>query len=407
MPKKPKYELIRCTHFSWRLSRRDGVWYGDGRTNPINVGRHTLGTRNKVEALKSLSELDEACAVKYGLIEKKKPASSMSQELSLAEGRRLYEAHIGRSRVSGGVKESTKKRYRAVFDKFLPWATKDGVIDFRQVDAAVLDRYATNLEKQDYAQKTLLNELTTLKQCVRWLIDAGHLPGCEPVKMKLKKVESQRAYCYRPIEVQAILMRCREVSTLGWIGDAVTGLACTGMRIGELANLKWADVDIDNNRIMLADESGRGAKGDSTRTLKSGRSRSFPLHANLAAVLTRLPKIDQYVFHGPHGGRLKPDFIRRMLVRHILTPLAEKFPAVNGGQSFLDGRLHSFRHFFISMCAANNVPEQAVMEWVGHADSAMVRHYFHLHDEEAQRHMNGLNLLGGAAGRSDGQGQKS
>jgi hypothetical protein len=37
----------------------------------------------------------------------------------------------------------------------------------------------------------------------------------------------------------------------------------------------------------------------------------------------------------------------------------------------------------------------------------MVRHYFHLHDEEAQRRMNGLNLLGSAGGRSFGEGPKS
>lgn len=98
-----------------------------------------------------------------------------------------------------------------------------------------------------------------------------------------------------------------------------------------------------------------------------------------------------------------------MLVRHVLTPLAERFPAVNGEQSFIDGRLHSFRHYFVSMCATNKepVPERVVMEWVGHADSGMVRHYFHLHDEEAQRRMNGLNLLGGVAGESGDQDSKS
>ena len=91
----------------------------------------------------------------------------------------------------------------------------------------------------------------------------------------------------------------------------------------------------------------------------------------------------------------------------VLTPLAKKFPAIDGGQSFVDGRLHSFRHYFVSRCAAGGVRERVVMEWVGFADSAMVRHYFHLHDEESQRQMNGLNLLGGAAGRSDGKGLKS
>jgi len=47
------------------------------------------------------------------------------------------------------------------------------------------------------------------------------------------------------------------------------------------------------------------------------------------------------------------------------------------------------------------------MRWVGHADSGMIRHYFHLHDEEAQQWMQKLGPLDGAAGRSDGQGPKS
>ncbi len=68
MPKKPKYELVRCNYFAWRLSRRKGVWYADGRTNVINVGRHTLSTRDRAEALKALAELDEACAIKFGLV---------------------------------------------------------------------------------------------------------------------------------------------------------------------------------------------------------------------------------------------------------------------------------------------------------------------------------------------------
>jgi integrase len=44
------------------------------------------------------------------------------------------------------------------------------------------------------------------------------------------------------------------------------------------------------------------------------------------------------------------------------------------------------------------VPEQVVMTWLGHRDSQMVRHYYHLHDDEAQRQMKRLNFLGKASG---------
>jgi len=265
MPKKPKFELVRSVHFLWRIFRRNGVWYADGRSNSIDAGRCSLGTRDKTEALRLLAGLDEASAVKHGLIEKPQAVIKAPTELSLAEGRRLYGAHIGRSRITGGVKESTKKRYRAVFDKFLPWAAKNGIGDFHQVDADVLNRYAAHLEKKEYAQKTLLNELTTLKQCVRWLIDDGKLIGCEPIKLKLRKVESQRAYCYRESEVRAIVARCRQVASLGWIGDVVTALARTGMRIDELANLQWADVDLARLRRQSPPGASRHALGRSCR----------------------------------------------------------------------------------------------------------------------------------------------
>jgi integrase len=199
-----------------------------------------------------------------------------------------------------------------------------------------------------------------------------------------------------------MLEHCYQVPKLGWIGDTITALACTGMRIGDLVNLKWSDIDFDNQRITLADESGRGLKQEARRTLKSGRSRSFPIHLDLLEVLARLSRRDEFVFRGPHGGRLKPNTVRRLFVRDVLMPLAATSPPNGGGQSLIDGRLDSFRHYFISMCAANKVSERVVMEWVGDADSAMTRHYFRLHDEDAKRQMDQLNFLGSIAGRSAG-----
>ncbi|MCC9602122.1 hypothetical protein LOC67_16300 [Stieleria sp. JC731] len=40
------------------------------------------------------------------------------------------------------------------------------------------------------------------------------------------------------------------------------------------------------------------------------------------------------------------------------------------------------------------------MEWLGHSDSEMVRHYYHLSDDESCRKMDQLNLLGGDGGPS-------
>ena len=122
-------------------------------------------------------------------------------------------------------------------------------------------------------------------------------------------------------------------------------------------------------------------------------------------MLNRLPRRAPYVFYGPRGGRLKPDTVRRVLIREVIEPLAHKFPTPEGKRGFSHGRLHSFRHYFCSTCSNSGVPERIVMDWLGHADSEMIRRYFHLHDDEAKRRMNELDFLGGAAGRSDGDGE--
>jgi hypothetical protein len=40
------------------------------------------------------------------------------------------------------------------------------------------------------------------------------------------------------------------------------------------------------------------------------------------------------------------------------------------------------------------------MQWLGHQDSEMVAHYFHMNHDEGRRRMAGLDFVGGVDGRS-------
>jgi len=153
----------------------------------------------------------------------------------------------------------------------------------------------------------------------------------------------------------------------------MVGLTCTGMRIEELCNPKWLDVKVDKQMLTIADESGFANQTDDTRSNKSSCSRHLPIHAELLAVLESLPRIDQYIFHGPRGGRLKADTVRNALVREVIKRLTKRFPKqFENERSFEDGRLHSFRHYFCSVCANTGIPERITMNWLRHADSEMV-----------------------------------
>ncbi len=60
----------------------------------------------------------------------------------------MHEANVSRPRVTGGVRKSTQKRYRAVRDKFVPFATSRGVTVWNGVTAAFLHAYAADLESR-------------------------------------------------------------------------------------------------------------------------------------------------------------------------------------------------------------------------------------------------------------------
>ena len=393
MPKQRQAELVRCRYFAWLLSPRSGVWYADGRSNPTNVGRHSLNTTDRAEALEKLPQLDAAIAFQKGL--GPKPVEVTERPLLLADGRRLYEEHIRRPREVGGVRASTQKRYRTAFDKFIAFATGRGISTWNAVDHRLLMAYATDLRDQGYAGTTLRKELTTLVQAQKWLIQEEQLVGVQTLRLKIKKVESERSYCYTSEQVDAMVEHCQADQSLRWLAEVIIALACTGLRISELASLRWSDLDLNIGQLALTDESGRSNQTDGRRReLKSGRSRQLPLHPQLAAVLRAMPRKDAFVFHGPRGGRLKPDTVRQILVREVIEPLTAKFPSSDNERGFKDGRLHSFRHYFASTCALNGVAERVAMQWLGHQDSDMVRHYFHLHDGEARRQMERLEPIG-------------
>jgi integrase len=396
MPAKRKKEQIACQYLRWLLGKRDGVYTADGRSNPADGGRHSLGTRDRVEALKLLSRLDKVQAVELGLADRAILAGDEPDRLTLDEGRRLYQKHVQRPPVLGGATAETWKRYRAVLNKFIPFAQREGIHYWQIVTKRLLESYGAWLDDEDYGPATEYLELTTLKQVIKWLAEEDLIPKACLFTLPLRKPQGTTTYCYRREGVEAMVAHCRGRNELTWLADVIIALACTGLRIGELGGLRWSDLDLESKTLRLTDERHRveRTRRASARSTKSHRDRTLPIHDHLQAVLRQLPHdADGRVFHGPKGGVLKPDTVRNILKREVLRPLANRFPPQDEGPGFQDGRLHSMRHYFCSAAANSGVPEQVVMTWLGHRDSKMVRRYFHLFQEEGQRQMARIDVL--------------
>jgi integrase len=388
MSRRRSSELIACPHYAWLLSRRAGVWSADGRTNPVNLGRHSLGTRDEAKARLRLAELDRRVAVARGRAVEAPRPPEVPNELSLGEGRRLYLAHVARPTVAGGARSGTLKRYRAVFDKFDAFCASRRVATWNAVTDDVIQNYLSHLGQEEYAYRTQYLEGTTIKQALGWFVETKRLPESARSRLTLRKPTETHTHCWTPAEFRAIVGHCRARADLHWLADVVVGLGTTGLRISELAALRWDDLDTKNEVLHLKDEStraGQAGRTEDVRTTKGKRSRSLPIAPELRTVLeSRTREPGRAVFRGPKGGRLKPDTVRNIFVREVLTPLAAT-PGLSTG--FADGRLHSFRHYFCSMSANRGVPQRTLMRWLGHRESDMVEHYYHLHDDESRRQM--------------------
>ncbi len=128
----------------------------------------------------------------------------------------------------------------------------------------------------------------------------------------------------------------------------------TGMRRGEILNLKWDMVDMKHGFILL----------DIT---KNGERREIPINGTLRTALEALPRrLDGgYVFYDHKTGE------RYQQVKHSFATALKK-------TGIRDFRFHDLRHTFASQLVMAGVDLTAVSKLLGHKSLTMTLRYAHL-----------------------------
>jgi site-specific recombinase XerD len=152
-----------------------------------------------------------------------------------------------------------------------------------------------------------------------------------------------------------------------WVGYvALTLLAGTGIRQGELLSLQTADVDPVRHRLRVV------GKGSKPRTVPFGPATAVVLTTYLRDLRPRLPQSSYFVAnprslrHGPFWGRLEPNSLAA-LVRDLLA------------ESGIPGRHfpHRFRHSFASNALREAGNIEVVRELLGHTNITTTGRYLH------------------------------
>lgn len=276
----------------------------------------------------------------------------------------------------GAWRETTRSDYRwQLTDHLLPFFARHRL---SQITIAEVENYKAAKVRQGTLSATSINKtLSRLAQILEIAVEYD-LMTRNPAKGKRRRVKASKpaaVWLDRAEQIAALLNAAGELDLKARRDRRhvprraiLATLVLAGLRIGELLELRWRDVDLIAGRITV-----RASKTDAG-------VREIDVLPALAAVLERMRRggPDQRVFPTTTGQRHSPSNIRRRVLAPAVKLANERLE--QRGHVPLPERLspHKLRHTFASLLVALGVDPGSVMDQLGHTDPAFtLRVYRH------------------------------
>lgn len=334
------------SHISIFKPSRSPHWYLQWTDKHGRRQQKSTRCKNKRDALQSLTHLKDF------LKEKQTPIS-----LSEFTSELLCYAEANFSEGTVGI-------YRATLELF---SSLVGNIQLSSITPLHFDRYKTKRLKTlsrkapkdtAYCIKpvTVNLELRTLRAALntacRWeLIEKNPFAN-----LKLCEVVEESPIFFTKDDFQKLINNVKE----GWLKEIIVFATLTGMRRGELANLRWSDVDFPK-RILTIQNSA-------TFRTKNGKKRIVPLNDTALYILQSKANknLSELVFT-LNDKKIYPDWMSSKLKKYVVGL---------GLQRQL--HFHSLRHTFASWLVQDGVSLFIVSKLLGHSDTKTTEVYSHL-----------------------------
>ncbi len=271
--------------------------------------------------------------------------------------------------------ETSHKIRSRVWRVFAAWAQAEHpeVKDVRDVTRKIADDYLHAIQ-QNRTGSTCNMYICHLRSVFRALLDeyGVELNPWDRIKIRVYDRRSRREFTVDEVKR---LMSAAAKKGEEWLNLFATA-AYTGMRLGDCCTLCWEQVDVVHGIIQMVPHK--------TRRYSNGCPVTIPIHSQLLSLLMRTPE-------GKRTGFVLPIVAEAYgsCRWYITNGINSIFEAAKITRSIrIDGRcrrtpvatFHSLRHSFVSFAVNAGVPIAAVQAIVGHASSAMTRHYYHANE---------------------------
>jgi integrase len=262
------------------------------------------------------------------------------------------------------------------------WALRNHLLPFfhrhrlSEITIAEVDRYRAHKLREGLLGPASLNK--TLKRLAQILdVAIEHHPGllsANPARGRRRRAKPSvpdRGFLEAE-QVAALLRAAGELDSVArrdrtHIGRRATlaVLALGGLRIGELLDLRWRDVDLPSGRLHVrAAKTAAGA-----RAIQMGGLLRDELLAHRTRCLTAGP--DDLVFATTTGRRQNRENVRRRVLHPALERADEILELAGRPLIASNVTLHALRRTYISLLLEAGENPRVVMAQVGHTDPAL------------------------------------
>jgi len=276
----------------------------------------------------------------------------------------LFEIYLAHAKENKKTWPDDQMRYVCNIKEFI------GNKPAKDVNTFDLEKMKSVLKKRGKAPKTIHHALslvrTVFNRCLLWGEYVGENPA---IKVSYPKIaDNDRVRFLSFDEVKTLLDELSKLPNKD-TRDLTIMAAFTGARYGELANLKWADIDFTGGFITFLNT-------------KNGKTRTVPISSNISKMLLNRKSEKsfpyQLIFPSNKGTvRLQtPDVFDDVASRLFNEDVSDRRQRVC---------FHTLRHSYISWLIMSGADLRTVQQISGHETLTMLKRYSHLTGAHLQK----------------------
>lgn len=269
--------------------------------------------------------------------------------------------------VEKNFSEHTLAAYASDIVSYILWLDN---VSCTNVDFNKLREYLHFIQRFDYKKTTIARKVASIRTFYKFLFRERYIDSNPALSLSAPKRPKSLPKFLTPEEVEQILNNVKIETPAGFRNRVILELLwATGMRISELSNLNFGDLNLDENEIRVF---GKGAK--ERIVLVSDRAKGYLVqYINSARKLiapeynTNEINDDTPLFINNTGYRLQ-----NKTVRKVINEIVEKIELPKKVTP------HVFRHSFATKLIENGADLRVVQELLGHAGISNTQIYTHI-----------------------------